>query len=182
MAALPSGVRISEVNFRVESARQPVQNGSAYPGTNWWQPGTKWRRASGYNLAASGYNLAAARYNSYPDMFVQMPSDGISGYPVRVYSLHGFQRTLLNLGLLWWSKRLSKHQNLTHFLLELIVRVLNMPIELKGDNYYSKVFRRVNYKLWNSTFWVVISGCWHQVIVSIYGTHPNGWDANIVVK
>ena len=41
--------------------------------------------------------------------------------------------------------------------LELIARVLNMLIVLKGDNYYSKVFRRVNYKLSNSTFWVVIT-------------------------
>ena len=41
--------------------------------------------------------------------------------------------------------------------LELIARVLNMLIGLKGDNYYSKVFKRVNYKLWNSTFWVVIN-------------------------
>ena len=41
--------------------------------------------------------------------------------------------------------------------LELIARVLNMPIELKGDNYYSKVFKRVSYKLWNNTFWVVIT-------------------------
>ena len=32
-----------------------------------------------------------------------------------------------------------------------------MLIGLKGDNYYSKVFKRVNYKLWNSTFWVVIT-------------------------
>ena len=31
--------------------------------------------------------------------------------------------------------------------LELIARVLNMLIGLKGDNYYSKVFKRVNYKL-----------------------------------
>ena len=31
--------------------------------------------------------------------------------------------------------------------LELIARVLNMLIVLKGDNYYSKVFKRVNYKL-----------------------------------
>ena len=31
-----------------------------------------------------------------------------------------------------------------------------MLIELKGSNYYSKVFKRGNYKLWNSTFWVVI--------------------------
>ena len=32
-------------------------------------------------------------------------------------------------------------------LLEMIARVLNMPIGLKGNNYYSKVFKRVNYKL-----------------------------------
>ena len=41
--------------------------------------------------------------------------------------------------------------------LEMIVKVINMLIGLKGDNYYSKVFKRVNYKLWNSTFWVVIN-------------------------
>ena len=41
--------------------------------------------------------------------------------------------------------------------LELIARVLNMLIGLKCDNYYSKVFKRVNYKLWNSTFCVVIT-------------------------
>ena len=32
-----------------------------------------------------------------------------------------------------------------------------MLIELKGNNYYSKVFKRVNYKLQNNTFWVVIN-------------------------
>ena len=31
--------------------------------------------------------------------------------------------------------------------LEMIGKVLNMLIGLKGDNYYSKVFKRVNYKL-----------------------------------
>ena len=46
--------------------------------------------------------------------------------------------------------------------LKLIARVLNMPIELKGNNYYSKVFKRVNYKLWNSTFWVVITHVIHS--------------------
>ena len=40
--------------------------------------------------------------------------------------------------------------------LEMIAKVLNMWIGLKGNNYYSKVFKRVNYKLSNSTFWVVI--------------------------
>ena len=40
--------------------------------------------------------------------------------------------------------------------LKLIARVLNILIGLKGNNYYSKVFKRINYKLSNSTFWVVI--------------------------
>ncbi|RVX07693.1 hypothetical protein CK203_021947 [Vitis vinifera] len=26
------------------------------------------------------------------------------------------------------------------------------------------------------------NGLWHKVIASIYGTHPNGWDANTVVR
>ena len=46
--------------------------------------------------------------------------------------------------------------------LELIARVLNMPIELKGNNYYSKVFKRANYKLQNSMFWVVINKLWNN--------------------
>ena len=41
--------------------------------------------------------------------------------------------------------------------LELIARVLNMLIGLKSDNYYSKVFKRVYYKISNNTFWVVIT-------------------------
>ena len=41
--------------------------------------------------------------------------------------------------------------------LEMIAKVLNMLIELKGNNYYSKVFKRVNYKVQNSTFWVAIN-------------------------
>ena len=27
-----------------------------------------------------------------------------------------------------------------------------------------------------------MSGLWHEVIASIYGTHPNRWDVNIVVR
>ena len=52
-------------------------------------------------------------------------------------------------------KNLSK---LNTIWLELIARVLNMLIGLKGNKYYSKVFKRVNYKLSNNIFWVVISG------------------------
>ena len=68
---------------------------------------------------------------------------------------HGFQRTLLNLGLLWWSKSYQNTKTNTIWL-ELIAKVLNMLIGLKDNNYYSKVFKRVKYKLWNNIFWVVI--------------------------
>ena len=54
-------------------------------------------------------------------------------------------------------KKLSKTLNFNTIWLEMIARVLSMPIELKGNNYYSKVFKRVIYKLWNNTFWVVIT-------------------------
>nr|CAN60982.1 hypothetical protein VITISV_021435 [Vitis vinifera] len=40
-----------------------------------------------------------------------------------------------------------KTPKLNTILLELIARVLNMLIGLKGDNYYSRVFKRFNYKL-----------------------------------
>ena len=44
-------------------------------------------------------------------------------------------------------KKLWKTPKLNTNWLETIARVLNMPIELKCNNYYSKVFKRVNYKL-----------------------------------
>ena len=44
-------------------------------------------------------------------------------------------------------KKLSKTPKLATILLETLARVLNMSIELKGNNYYSKLFKRVNYKL-----------------------------------
>ena len=51
----------------------------------------------------------------------------------------------------------NKHTKTYTIWLEMIAKVLNMLIELKGNNYYSKVFKRVNYKVSNSTFWVVIN-------------------------
>ena len=56
--------------------------------------------------------------------------------------------------------------------LKLLSRVLNMPIELKGLNYYSKVFKRINYKLSNSTFWVVIS----SFLVEWQSLHSLAWE------
>ena len=54
-------------------------------------------------------------------------------------------------------KKAIKTPKLNTYWLEVLAKVLNMLIELKGNNYYSKVFKRVNYKLWNSPFWVVIT-------------------------
>ena len=44
-------------------------------------------------------------------------------------------------------KKAIKTPKLNTIWLETIARVLSMPIELKGNNYYSKVFKRVIYKL-----------------------------------
>ena len=123
--------------------------------------------------------LSCSREHHTPDDNISYP-DMVSGwetltkvskpcYSPRSATLQWCVRTLYPGILLAWIpknspqshialviKKLSKHQNLTHFLLDLIARVLNMSIELKSDNYYSKVFKRVSYKLWNSTFWVVI--------------------------
>ena len=64
-------------------------------------------------------------------------------------------------------KKAIKTPKLNTIWLETIARVLNMSIELKGNNYYSRVFKRVNYKLWNNTFWVVIS------VGNLYILNPN---------
>ena len=44
-------------------------------------------------------------------------------------------------------KKLSKTPKLAKNGLETLARVLNVPIELKDNNYYSKVFKTVNFKL-----------------------------------
>ena len=113
--------------------------------------------AAGYKMAVAGCNLAAAGYNwRQPGAKWRQ----LGAIPIRICgpdALRWCIRTPYPGILLAWIpknspqshialviKKLSKHRNLTHFLLELIARVFNMPIELKGDNYYSKVFKRVN--------------------------------------
>ena len=53
-------------------------------------------------------------------------------------------KELSSISYCFGDQKAIKTLKLNTFLLELIARVLNMPIELKGDNYYSKVFKRVN--------------------------------------
>ena len=78
----------------------PFLSRCEHPGGSARQPdamvaaGCKWRRTSGVQMAAAGVQLLSG-------YVVRTPSDGVLGRPIRVYSLHGFQRTLLNLGLLW---------------------------------------------------------------------------------
>ena len=117
-----------------------------------------------------------------PDHWLLSPSDGVSGRPVRTFlcSLHsGFaygkglqsfasscfwafhcfamdSKELSSISDCFGDQKAIKTPKLNTIWLELIAKVLNILIGLKGDNYYSKVFIRVNYKLWNSTFWVVI--------------------------
>ena len=87
---------------------------------------------------------------------VPPPSDGVSGRSVRI-SFAMDSKELSSISDCFGDKKAIKTPKLNTIWLELIARVLNMLIGLKGDNYYSKVFKRVNYKLWNNTFWVVIT-------------------------
>ena len=82
-------------------------------------------------------------------------SNGVSGHPVRT-SFAMDSEELSSILDCFGDQKAIKTPKLNIIWLELIARVLNMLIGLKGDNYYSKMFKRVNYKLWNSTFWVVI--------------------------
>ena len=90
------------------------------------------------------------------------PSSGVSGHLLPRIPKNSPQ----SLGC-FGGQKVIKTPKLNTIWLELIARVLNMLIGLKGDNYYSKVFKRVNYKLWNNTFWVVIT--------YIYNLIDNKW-------
>ena len=65
-------------------------------------------------------------------------------------------------------KLLTKNTKTYTIWLKMIASVPNMLIGLKCDNYYSKVFKRVIYKLWNSTFWVVIRPLWPGFLGMIF--------------
>ena len=82
-------------------------------------------------------------------------SNGVSGRPVRT-SLPWIPKNSPQSTDCFCDKKAIKTPKHNIIWLELIARVLNMLIGLKGNNYYSKVFKRVYYKLSNSTFWVVI--------------------------
>ena len=61
--------------------------------------------------------------------------------------------------------------------------VVSRPKELGGLG-FGKISMR-NIALLGKWLWRFPrerSGLWHKVIASIYGTHPNGWDANMVVR
>ena len=81
-------------------------------------------------------------------------------FPWTIYSSPSF----LNC---FGDQKAIKTPKLNTIWLELIARVLNMLIGLKDNNYYSKVFKRVNYKLWNSTFWVVITWLLFNLVIKI---------------
>ena len=122
---------------------------------------------SGWNVGGAEFRMCcpdhwlkctslATSFQQPATTHVSPPSDGVSGRPVRT-SFAMDSKELSSISDCFGDKKAIKTPKLNTIWLELIARVLNMLIELKGDNYYSKVFKRVNYKLWNNTFWVVIN-------------------------
>ena len=102
---------------------------------SFWQPGGKWRQPGGIptRVDCAGFHTPC------------------------ILDLLKDSKELSSISDCFGDQKAIKTPKLNTIWLEFITRVLNMLIGLKGDNYYSKVFKRVNYKLWNSTFWVVIS-------------------------
>ena len=101
-----------------------------------------------------------------PDIFCSLHSGFAYGKGLQssgsscFWAFHCFamdSKELSSISDCFGDQKAIKTPKLNTIWLELIARVLNMLIGLKCDNYYSKVFIRVNYKLWNSTFWVVIT-------------------------
>ena len=60
---------------------------------------------------------------------------------------HGLYQVFPHSWLVLMIKKLSKTSKLAKNWLVTLARVLNVPIELKGNKYYSKVFKRVYKKL-----------------------------------
>ena len=60
---------------------------------------------------------------------------------------HGLYKIFPHSWLVLMIKKLSKTPKLAKNWLETLARVFNVPIELKGNKYYSKVFKRVYNKL-----------------------------------
>ena len=60
---------------------------------------------------------------------------------------HGLYKILPHSWFVLLIKKLSKTPKLAKNWLETFARVFNVPIELKGNKYYSKVFKRVYNKL-----------------------------------
>ena len=98
----------------------------------------------------------ATSFRQLATTHVPLPSDGVSGRPVRT-SFAMDSKKLSSISDCFDDQKAIKTPKLNTIWLELIARVLSMLIGLKGDNYYSKVFKGVNYKLSNNTFWVVIN-------------------------
>ena len=60
---------------------------------------------------------------------------------------HGLHKILPHSWFVLMIKKLSKTPKLAKKLISKLAKVLNVPIELKGNNYYSKVFKTIKFKL-----------------------------------
>ena len=119
----------------------------------------------------------------YPDIFCSLHSGFAYGKGLQSFTsscfwvFHCFamdSKELSSISDCFGDQKAIKTPKLNIIWLELIARVLNMLIGLKDDNYYSKVFKRINHKLSNNTFWVVI------IFVKDHILSNQPWQFNII--
>ncbi|KAL6340733.1 hypothetical protein AAG906_021271 [Vitis piasezkii] len=100
--------------------------------------------------------------------------------------LDGWQKAYLSFG----GRITLIHSCLTHipsyFLsyFKILASVAAKIEKLQRDFLWSGVGdgKRDHLVSWDIVYPRKSSALWHQVILSIYGTHPNGWDANTIVR
>ena len=134
-------------------------------------PSVKWQQISGCDTSGwkrrqiFGCDTSGWKWQQ-PDAIPSRVECARSHTP-RILDLLKDSKELSSISDCVGDQKAIKTPKLNTIWLELIARVLNMLIGLKGDNYYSKVFKKVNYKLWNSTFWVVITEILNFILKSL---------------
>ncbi|RVX09326.1 LINE-1 retrotransposable element ORF2 protein [Vitis vinifera] len=130
------------------------------------------RRLDGWKKA---YLSLGGRITLIQSCLSHIPSYFLSLFKIPVSIASKIEK--MQRDFLWSGAEKGKRDHLIRW------EVVSRPREMGGLG-FGKTSMRNNALLgkWLWRFPRERSGLWHKVIASIYGTHPNGWDANMVVR
>ncbi|RVW83303.1 Transposon TX1 uncharacterized 149 kDa protein [Vitis vinifera] len=160
-------VRVAFVLFRPSFRREPKDN-------RIWNPVVERisRRLDGWKKA---YLSLEERITLIQSCLSHIPSYFLSLFKIPVSIASKIEK--MQRDFLWSGAGEGKRDHLIRW------EVVSRPREMGGLGFGKTSMR--NSALLGKWLWRFPrerSGLWHKVIASIYGTHPNGWDANMVVR